>query len=127
MSSSNQKIFSSGKVPKELPNGFYKGHVERIKVSWQGKKFDAKSGTGVNIFKNGDQLIEKYPFKIYKAEGLKDRMIVLRIDYNLPQNPFWVRLVVDEVVETSPDNFLGKINLKLTGFSLTLGYFTLKK
>ncbi len=127
MPSQNQKLFSKGKVLKELPNGFYQGHVNRIKVSWQGKKFDAKKGTGINVFKNDDQLTEKYPFKIYQAQGLKDKMEVLRIDYNLPQNPFWVRLVVDEIVEISPDNFLGKVNIKLFGLIFTPGYFTLTK
>lgn len=124
--SPNQKIFISGKAPMEFPDGFYWGKVTGLKTDWQGKKFNSKSKTGINIFKKGGKLTELYPFKIYSAKGLQDNIEVLRIDYNLPENPLWIRFVKDEIVETGEDKFLGKIHLTvIPGLPISVGYFKL--
>lgn len=126
--SPNQKNFLLGKVSKSLPDGFYKGSVTGLKSSWQGKKFDAKSKTGINIFKKENNFSENYPFKIYPSKGLADELEVLRIDYNIPQNPFWLRFIKDEIVEVGKDKFLGKLNVNLIpGITFPLGYFRLEK
>lgn len=126
--SANQRIFLQGQVSRELPNGLYRGEVTGLKTSWQGKKIDSKLGVGINIFKNQNEISEKYPFKIYKAPGLQDKMEVLKIDYNLSENPLWLRFIVDEIVATSKDKFLGKLHVKLLpGLIASLGYFTLEK
>ncbi len=121
----NQKLFLSGKVPDPNPNGFYKGSLDGPKTFWQGKKFDAASSTGINLI--GSK--EVYPFKTYVAKGLKDKNLdVLKIDYNIPENPFWIRLILDEIVQISPNNYLGKVHLKIIpGLPFTLGYFRLEK
>lgn len=125
--SPNQKIFLSGTLPKNLPDGLYKGEVPGHKFTWVGKKFDSKTGMGINIFNNG-KTTEAYPFKFYKSSGLQDNIQVVRIDYNLPENPIWLRFIVDEIVETSPNKFLGKLHIKiLPGIVASLGYFTLEK
>ena len=43
-------------------------------------------------------------FKTYQAKGLRDPEVdVLRIDYELPGNPFWLRRITDgDVVEVKP-------------------------
>ncbi len=116
--------FANGKVPSPLPNGFYKGSVS-FKTSWQGKKFNAKNSTGINLI--NDQ--EKYPFKTYIGKGIADRNLdVLKIDYNIPQNPWYLRFILDEIVETSPGHYLGKVHIKLfPSLGLTLGFFRLEK
>lgn len=125
--SPNQKLFLSGKVPLKLPDGFYQGKVKGLKTTWQGKKFNSKNKTGINIFME-EKRIEKYPFKIYKVRGLQDNLEVLRIDYNISENPFWIRLVKDEIVETGKDKFLGKIHLSIIpGIPISVGYFNLMK
>ncbi|TSC86723.1 MAG: hypothetical protein G01um10147_804 [Microgenomates group bacterium Gr01-1014_7] len=124
--SPNQALFISGSAPMALPNGFYSGKVTGLKTNWQGKKFNSKSKTGINIFKKEGKQIELYPFKIYMAAGLQDNIEVLRIDYNLPENPLWVRFVKDEIVETGEDKFLGKIHLTvIPGLPVSVGYFSL--
>ncbi len=121
--SSNQKIFLSGKVPNPKPAGFYKGSVS-FKTTWQGKKFDASSSSGINLISGKEQ----YPFKTYIGIGIQDRSLdVYKIDYNIPQNPFWLRFILDEIVETSPGKYLGKVHINLFGFPFSLGYFQLKK
>jgi hypothetical protein len=128
--SSNAKLFLAGSLPNPAPDGFYKGNVRGYSGAWQGKKFDASSLTGVNIYLKPDQITEEhYPFSTYTGEGLRDKSIqVLKIDYAKANNPFWVKMILDEVVETEPGHYLGKIHLRLLpGISFAIGYFTLEK
>ena len=122
--SPNQKKILSGKIPSPKPDGLYKGLVN-FKTSWQGKKFDAKNSTGINII-NEKQV---YPFKTYIGKGLQDKNLdVFKIDYNIPQNPFWLRFILDEIVETTSGKYLGKIHINLIPYlPFSLGYFRLEK
>ena len=113
----NQKLFSSGSLPKSL-DGFYTGKVARLETSWVGKEFNATNSTGINRFKDGSK---KYPFKTYsKGDSLM-------LDYNVQENPFYIRLIVDELTQTGRDQFLGKLHIKLLGLSTSLGFFSLEK
>jgi len=111
--SENGKNFSSGKVPS-IPAGFHKGKAPN-QGSWLGKKFDATSSSGINEFSEG----EKYPFKMYVSSG------VLKIDYNNSQNPLWVRFILDELVEVD-NHYLGRIQVLLPFYPITIGFFTLE-
>lgn len=126
--SQNQAIFLAGKVPATL-DGFYKGTVTGFKTDWQGKKLDASHSSGINVFHKDGQDIENFPFKTYTGQGLQDKNLeVFKIDYDNSTNPWWVRRVVDELVETGPGQYLGKIHLKiLPGLSFAVGYFRLSK
>jgi|SRR5579859_2096708 len=117
--------FLQGKVPSPLPDGFYEG-VSPKGTSWMGKKFDRAAQTGVNVFTGNKEL---YTFKTYIAKGAVDPKInVLKIDYNMPGNPLWLRPVLDEVVEVEPNHYLGKLNVHiLPGTTIALGYFELEK
>lgn len=137
--SANQKLFTSGTIPNPLPNGLYKGTVPGHTFSWLGKKFfaagesasggNASEGTGINLFKDGSATTEKYPFKTSLGLGLRDHSLnVLQIDYNIPANPFWLRPILDEIVEIAPGHYLGKLQVRfIPGFPFTLSYFELKK
>ena len=95
--SPKQEAFLNGTFPSPLSDGLLKGSVVGLQVSWKGKKLRAKDQTGINIFafEQGDD--ERYPFKTYRAKGLRDSGLdVLRIDYDLPSNPFWLRRILDE-------------------------------
>ncbi len=122
--SPNQKLFLGGRVPNPKPDGLYKGSVG-FRTTWQGKKFDASSSTGLNLINNN----EVYPFKTYVAKGLLDnKQDVFKIDYNISKNPLWLRFILDEIVETGPNQYLGKVHLKIIpGISFSLGYFKLEK
>jgi hypothetical protein len=125
-----QKIFFSGKIPTKAPDGIYKGSVKNFKTNWIGKSFNAKESTGINNFKQDETIVlKKYPFKTYIGQGIQDtNKDVLKIDYNIDSNPFWLRLILDEVVETTPNNFLGKVHIRLfPGVAFSLGYFRLEK
>ncbi len=125
--SPNEKIFLAGKIPKDLLDGFYKGKVAGLKTNWQGKVFHSKLQKGANIFGTGVKKQEVFPFKTYVGKGIADKNLdVVKIDYNIPQNPLWLRSILDEVVETSKNHFLGKLNIRIfPGLSFAMGYFTL--
>lgn len=127
---SEQKLFLSGKVPSDLPNGFYKGSANIYTGSWRGKKFDHDAETGVNIFRNDFGIEEeRYPFRTYIDKGLQDKDLqVIKLDYNVSKNPYYLRWVLDEIVEVGDNKYLGKVHLRIIpGFPFTLGYFTLQK
>ncbi len=123
----NQKLFLLGTLPNPVPNGLYKG-VVNIHTNWQGKSFDASASTGINSFIENGKQNQKYPFKTYIGKGIADNTDVLKIDYNMPENPFWLRLILDEIVQTAPNKYLGKVHLNIVpGIPFTLGYFQLTK
>lgn len=123
------KIFLQGSVPSVMPDGLHKGIFLGAKTSWRGKIFDSANAKGINLFddKKGGT-VEKYPFKTYTGKGLLDNKDVLKIDYNIQANPFWLAWIVDEVVQVAPGEYLGKMNLKIVpGFPFGILYFELKK
>lgn len=124
--SPNQMLFLSGHIPKPLPDGLYKGSVAGYKISWKGKRFDSKNQKGINIFNTNE---EKYPFKTYIGKGIRDTSLdVYKIDYNIPQNPLWLRFILDEIVGVEKGKYLGKVHINLIpGIPITLGYFRLEK
>ncbi len=132
----NQQEFLRGRLPNPKPDGFYQGSIG-FKTSWIGKKFDAENSRGVNIFKNKKarhksapgSSEEKYTFKTHVENGLFDQqMFVLKIDYNIKGNPFWIRWVLDEIVELAPCHYLGKMHLRMIpGFPFSVLYFELKR
>jgi len=126
--SGKQKEFAAGTLPHPLPDGLHAGTVDGYAGSWKGKIFDRDAQTGINLF-GEDGKDKRYPFQTYASKGLRDPTVsVLRIDYDAPKNPFWVRMVLDEIVQTGPDAYLGKVHVRaLPGIPFTVGYFRLKK
>lgn len=145
-----QKKFVEGRVPDPGPNNFYAGVPHLLldkKTPWLGKSFDRDTQTGFNIFTptgakilkiatpfysrfslNGEGNTNAYYFKTWTGKGRKDRETdVIKLDYSAPENPFLIRIILDEIVETAPNNYLGKIHVRmLPGFYVTIGYFSLR-
>lgn len=117
--------FRAGTVPSPALDGPYRGSVPGHSVSWLGKKMKAADNAGINVFFDGD----KYPFATSVGAGLRDTDIqVLQIKYDVPGNPWWLRLVLDEMVQVAPSKYLGKVNIRIVpGAPFTLGYFELEK
>lgn len=119
------EVFAAGSPPDPSPNGFWAGTASVNQGSWQGKRFDAGSNSGMNVFTGED----RYNFHSYAGMGLTDKNLqVLKIDYNQAGNPWWLKFIVDEVVQIDPGQMQGKIQLKLIpGLPVTLGYFNLRQ
>lgn len=122
-----QREFLNGRVPNQLPDGFYQGKIG-IMSSWTGEQFDGEHKTGMNVFRGRDTF-SQYPFRMEVGKALVDKnKTVLRLDYNVPKNLPWARFVLGEMVETRPGHFLGKVHVRIIPLvPLTLGYFELEK
>lgn len=118
-------------------------------MPWQGKVFDADRADGSNIFTcdswrlahlfwpfyrhyqvDGAQTYRAFAFHTRTGPGLLDPDVtVLKIDYNLPENPVLnVRRVLDEVVQIADGLYLGKAHLHWWwGRWQTVAYFTLRR
>ncbi len=120
--SENQKIMERSSAPSKPLEGFYEGTVSLpVKVTWTGKKFSAANSNGINVFEDG---VDRFPFKT--AVGTVGSSTVLNISYDLPENPFWIRIITDQLVETGPNRYLGKMTAHiLPGFPFSLGFFRL--
>lgn len=127
--SDEQDVFMAGTMPAPLPDGFYAGQAEPFQGGWKGKKFDRAKNIGINVFgtRSGDDRL-LYPFKTWQGKGLRDEeKDVLKIDYDLDENPFWLRPVLDEVVQVEPGVLLGKLHYRgIPGFPLTVTFFRLE-
>lgn len=144
------QAFVNGRAPNPLPQGFHPGqaHVLLDKpVPWLGKSFDRDQQLGFNIFTplgakilkiaspfypkftvNEDGNTRAYYFKTCVGKGKKDANVnVLKLDYAaVRENPLFIRIILDEIVEIAPQQYLGKIHVKmLPGFFVTIGYFGL--
>lgn len=121
-------------------------------MPWRGKTFDPAEERGENILTKDSYLLARlfnpfyrgfvpdgadtyraFAFRTYIAPGLfdSDRM-VLKIDYNLKENPaLTVRRVVDELVQLTDDLYLGKAHVHWwwspKGGWQTVAFFTLRK
>src|SRR5688572_18916507 len=149
--SSRQLEFLAGRLPTEPPDGFYRGAAYLLgnrPVPWLGKSFEKENDLGFNIFTprgasllkvltpfyrrfrtNADGNTDAYYFKTSTGPGFKDKEIdTFELDYNSPENPFLIRIILDEIVETAPEQFLGKVHLKVfPGYYATIGFFGLRK
>jgi hypothetical protein len=149
--SSYQKPFAGGRAPNPAPDGFHPGEPHVLfdkKTPWLGKSFDRQANLGFNLFTplgarilkiaspfyrrfsvNEEGSTRAYYFKTYVGKGKKDlNTDVFKLDYDMPENPFWIRAILDEVVEIGPQEYLGKIHVKiLPGFYVSVGYFGLRE
>ena len=119
------------------------GALSRVYMPWRGKIFDATASAGGNLFTARSKplirpfdpavrddrpgLAYAYPFATSTGAGVVDRdRDVLKIDYDLPANPFGlIRRVLDELVEVAPGYYLGKAHLRVGGRWRTVAYFAL--
>ena len=130
-SDSRQAVFAAGGIPDPLPHGLYRGSVpgyEGLAAAWYGKRFEAAACAGVNLLRANDQLRETAPFRTYQDRSLHDSgREVLRVDYNLTENPFWLRICADELVQLEPGHLLGKAFVRLIpGHPFAMLFFELQ-
>ncbi|HEY2789287.1 MAG TPA: hypothetical protein VGI72_07510 [Gaiellales bacterium] len=119
----------------------------RLWLPWLGKRFDAASASGENVFdmsayRAGERLtpaayrawwpedVSSYRalrFTTAVAPGRLDPGLeVLRIDYDLPENPPPLRRVVDELVAVQPGVYLGQAILRRGSGGSRVAWFTLE-
>ena len=106
--------------------------IARLWMPWRGKIFDPSRQRGDNVFTKNSYLLARlfnplyrgfqddtsttyraFAFHTYAAPGLFDAdRTVLKIDYNLKENPaLTVRRVLDELVQVDDQLYLGKAHI----------------
>lgn len=158
-------IFKLGSAPASALEGRFRGQLvtttifspldsfgrvmARLYIPWLGKRFDAGSQAGDNVFKPGmrfwghvywpryngyrpygQSLLTAFPFHTSTGPGALDPEVeVLKLDYNDPRNPgFVVRDVLDELVQVTGNYYLGKAYIRRPGGRLRLAaFFALQK
>lgn len=124
----------------------YTTFIQKQFRPWRGKVFDPQKERGDNIFaKNAgpwfrvllpsyggrrpdtDQTFRAFDFRTYVAPGLLDPDLnVLKIDYDLPENPARIRGVLDELVELANGYYLGRAYLRRESTWRRVAHFSLR-
>lgn len=99
-------------------------------IPWAGKAFTPvtkTTGKGKNRMRVGPFKALSMPFesKILPPLYGKDDCYVL--DYDIPQNPIWLRLIRDDMKKLREGLFLGRANVKWKGDFIFALYFALSK
>jgi hypothetical protein len=77
---------------------------------WGGKSFfrvGPERGRGINRVRLGPARLEWYPFETRVETSLVDGRPTILLDYDKPENPFFIRRIRDEIREIEPGLFLG--------------------
>lgn len=146
-----QAKFVAGTLPSPPPDGFYNGSAYLLgsrPEPWLGKSFERDNNKGFNIFtpqgasllklmtplyklfrSNDDGNTDAYYFATSTSRGFKDNQIeTFKLDYDSAENPFLIRIILDEIVQLESGEYLGKVHMKVfPGYYSTIGYFGLRK
>jgi hypothetical protein len=85
---------------------------------------DSAGTTGYNSFLGG--LVKTGHFQVERGAAA-DGAEVTKISYDVPRNPFFMRLLTDEVRETKPGQFLGRGMMNIFGKPRNVFWFTVTK
>lgn len=140
--------FYKGRLLKVMPCNIFEsigGFIAKFWLPWYGKNFYYKQQRGDNVLPSymaslikvryGEEAILKkeysaihvFPFKTLIKKGLKDNISVLELNYNLSENPLQVRRIIDELVCTGKDLYLGKAHIKNGNSFRTVAFFQLER
>jgi len=131
--SSYGKKFRDGWVPETLElEGKYRVYMvapllPRMRFFLQKKVFERLAGRigGCNEFLH---FLRVAKFRVEKGRSLSDPGLeVIRIVYDDPSNPFFVRPLVDEVRQIGPDTYLGQGMFTALGRSFWAFWFLVQK
>jgi hypothetical protein len=97
---------------------------------WDGKTFTSSSdqeGVGINRIQVPGALGKQnlFPFKTHFGPSAIDGAPAFVLDYDLPENPPWIRKIHDEVREVSPGLYFGPAMWKGAKGRVTLLWFAL--
>lgn len=126
-----KRIHQQGICPDPFDlNGTAKGIVldpawfERLHL-WRGKVFHASEGVvgGFNRIGVGTFEYLRYRFYVTAEKSAFDNREVILINHDVPENPYWVRIFHDELVEIAPKLYLASSHLKVGKKLRYISYF----
>ena len=123
------------------------GAMARLWMPWRGKTFDPEAGDGRNLFTTGARPMIRLLWPDYRgvlpdaprritafrfvtgvgSSAFFPDLRVLRIDYDLPENPAWpLRRILDELVRLDEGVYLGQALLHWRGRFRRAAWFSLE-
>jgi hypothetical protein len=93
---------------------------------WRGKVFHSDNNGrahGQNRLGVGPFEFRRYAFKASKTQSAFSNRKVVLLDHDLPDNPYWVRIFHDELVEMRPGLYLTCSHLRIGGHLQYASYF----
>jgi hypothetical protein len=119
------RVLAVPKLPPALMAGVRR-FAAHDRFPWRGKSFTphgADRGEGINrIFTDS---LRRYRFETFVGPSRAGAFDALQLDYDSPQNPFFIRPIKDEVRELRPGLWLGQAWLQLRGEPHLVLYFGL--
>jgi hypothetical protein len=126
-----ESIYRSGTVPQDISvlNGRPKGRMLSVRYTdntpafdalkfvssanffpWDGKSFfplSAQNGRGINRIKVLTSSFDWFPFETKVVNSVIDYKPCILLDYDQPENPWFITMIRDEIREVSPKLFMG--------------------
>ena len=90
---------------------------------WAGMRIDTEDG-GVNHIGFPPLVFDRYGFESYVERDKKAGALVL--DYDLKENPYWIRRLKERLREIEDGLFLGKSYLRVGGRRAFLHYYAVE-
>jgi len=121
--------------------------LARLWMPWKGKRFYSGTAEGRNVFSSKGRFVARLLWPRYRGiapfgagldtafrfvtsageSAAQAGLRVLRIDYDLPDNPAWpIRRVLDELVRVDEGLYLGQALLRLGGRWRRAAWFSLE-
>jgi hypothetical protein len=104
---------------------FFRAFASAKSFPWKGKSFtpDEHRGEGINrVFTDRFRL---FRFETFIGKSRAGDFDALQLNYDLPENPFFIRMIKDEIREIEPGVWLGQAWLKTKKSETLVLYFGL--
>jgi hypothetical protein len=93
---------------------------------WRGKSFTPLAdGRGEGINRVASDRIRLFRFETFVGPSRAGAFDAVQLDYDLPENPFFIRAIKDEIRELRPGLYLGQAWLKTAKSESLVLYFGL--
>jgi len=131
------EMYDSGEVPEEdevmgdmrgaVLAGRGVGRTELWKrvsryLPWAGMRIE--DGEGINHLGYSPLVVERYGFEKYVERGREGGALVL--DYDVRENPYWLRRLTERVRKIEDGLLLGKASLSVGGREVFVHYYAME-
>ena len=104
------RMLAVRRLDRGAPFDLLRSFAGSLRFPWGGKSFFRVAhdqGRGINRVRLGPARFEWYPFDTRVETSLVDGRPTVLLDYDKPENPFFIRRIRDEIRELEPGLFLG--------------------
>lgn len=130
------RMLAVRKLADGRPFDVLRGFAAHRAFPWGGKSFfrtsraerlhnDSAEGRGINRVRLGAGRFEWFPFDTRIAKSLVDGRDTVALDYDKPENPFFIRKIHDEIREIERGLFLGPAMWKTASGAAHVLWFAL--